>query len=185
MSRHTPASAARNSPLAWASAPFAAGTRICLLQIEAEQTSLYQGCVGELPEQQSLPIGSRQLGQGPLRHTPPSPLELEQAIAAVEDLIMPLAHQVRTDAHLLLLAPALAPLAAASRGASPLTRVQIERYFQQLAAQAEGDPRATSLFKPTPEFAAALLIVREWMHHLGFERLEFASSAAELPSLYL
>lgn len=110
------------------------------------------------------------------------PLELEQAIAAVEDLIMPLAHQVQADTPLLLLAPALAPLAAASRGASPLTRVQIERYFQQLAAQAEGDPRATSLFKPTPEFAAALLIVREWMHHLGFEQLEFGVTSADHPT---
>lgn len=179
-----PASAARHSPFALASAPFPAGTRICVLQIDAEQTSFYQGYVGEDPKPQRLPIGSRQLGQGPLRHTPPSPLELEQAIAEVEDRIMPLAHQIPVGEPLLLLllAPALAPLAEASQGAGPLTRVQIERYFQQLAAQAEGDPRATSLFTPTPEFAAALLIVREWMHHLGFEQFEFGLTTAEHPA---
>lgn len=178
-----PAPAARHSPFVLASAPFPAGTRIYVLQIDAEQTVFYQGGVGEDPKPQRLPIGSRQLGRGPLRHTPPSPLELEQAIAEVEDHIMPLAHQVPAGVPLLLLlAPALAPLAAVSQSPAPLHREQIERYFQQLAAQAEGDPRATSLFAPTPEFAATLLIVREWMHHLGFEQFEFALTTAEHPA---
>lgn len=177
-----PAPAARHSAFALASAPFPAGTRICVLQIDAEQTVFYQGGVGEDPKPQRLPIGNRQLGRGPLRHTPPSPLELEQAIAEVEDRIMPLARQSLANSRLLLLAPALAPLAAVSQSPAPLHREQIERYFQQLAAQAEGDPRATSLFAPTPEFAAALLIVREWMHHLGFEQIEFAATTAEHPT---
>ena len=169
------------SPFALATARFEPGTPVCVLQIDADATHLYHGHVGEEARHQSLPIGSQQLGRGPLRRTPPSPLELEQAIAEVEDRIMPLARQSLAPSRLLLLAPALAPLAAVSQGPAPLPREQIERYFQQLAAQAEGDPGATSLFAPTPEFAAALLIVREWMHHLGFEQLEFADSAAERP----
>ena len=38
-----------------------------------------------------LGIGLAQLGRGPFRHEPPSELELESAIAFVEDSVMPLA----------------------------------------------------------------------------------------------
>ena len=73
-------------------------------------------------------------------------------------------------------------------GGGPVDRLRVEHAGQRRQgerdghrAQAEGDPRASSLFEPTPEFAAALLIVREWMHHLGFERLEFGVTSADHP----
>ncbi len=52
-----------------------------------------------------------------------------------------------------------------------LPRVAMEQTFERLAAVAEGRPVALEGLPETPEFAAALLILREFMHHLGFSAI--------------
>lgn len=140
-----------------------AGSNLTLLVIEAQQLHCLHGT--DLPMmQQSLPIGFREFGQGPLRSTPPTPYELERAIAETEDQIMPLARKIQ-PATLYVICPLLASLRV---GLGPMTRDQIETYFRQLAAQSEGDPLAHGLPVLDSDTAGALLILREWLHHLGF-----------------
>ena len=72
--------------------------------------------------------GSLRLGAGPFRHAPPTPLELERAIALVEEAVMPLARQLALPSTLVVQAPDLAPLAAGSPAGS-LSIEQIETAF--------------------------------------------------------
>ena len=100
---------------------------------------------------------------GPFRRDPPTPLELEQAIMVVEDVLMPLAAHVPPHPLVELHSPV--PLAEAL-GSRVQSRENIERLFGQLVAMVEGDPLASAQLPRDRRFAAALLILREWMHHL-------------------
>ncbi|MFM4825381.1 hypothetical protein ACEUDJ_09475 [Aeromonas bivalvium] len=93
----------------------------------------------------------------------PTPLELEQAIMVVEDVLMPLAARIPPHPVLRLQSPV--PLAEAL-GSRVQSRENIERLFGQLVAMVEGDPLASAQLPKDRRFAAALLILREWMHHL-------------------
>ena len=54
-------------------------------------------------------------------------------------------------------------------GDNQLDRDLVEQAFGQLAAMAEGDPLAANQLPRDEYFAAVLLIVREWLHHLASE----------------
>jgi len=117
-----------------------------------------------------LPLGTSLLGEQWLRHAPPRPQELEGAIEAVEDLVMPL-HRVLPPAEALHVLAAdsalLAPLAQAR------TRDELEALFNRAAAIAQGRPASSDPALADPETVAALVILREVMHHLGFTQLRF------------
>jgi len=98
-----------------------------------------------------------------------TPLALEQAIMVVEDLLMQLAARIPPHPVLQLSCPV--PLAAIL-GGQELSRENIERLFGQLVAMVEGDPLAAARLPQDRRFAAALLILREWMHHLDAERVQ-------------
>ncbi len=111
----------------------------------------------------SLALGLDALTPGPFRRDPPSALELEQAIMVVEDVLMPLAARIPPHPVLHLQSPE--PLAEVL-GNRVQSRENIERLFGQLAAMVEGDPLASAQLPREKRIAAALLILREWMHHL-------------------
>lgn len=117
----------------------------------------------------ALTLGLDALTPGPFRRDPPTPLELEQAIMVVEDLLMPLAARIPPHPVVQLSSPV--PLAAIL-GGQELSRESIERLFGQLVAMVEGDPLAAAQLPQDRRFAAALLILREWMHHLDAERVQ-------------
>ncbi len=123
-----------------------------------------------------LPLGYRQLGRGALRQTPPDPWELEMAIAWVEDQIMPLARWLHPGT-LHVLCPPLAILRPNS-GQRALPREEVETWFQHLAAQSERDPLAHGWPILSTDAAGALLILREWLHHLGFTAVRIESEGA-------
>lgn len=126
-----------------------------------------------------LALGLDAMTPGPFRRDPPTPLEpeqailvaeelltpleLEQAIMVVEDVLMPLAAHVPPHPLVELHSPV--PLAEVL-GSHELSRESIERLFGQLVAMVEGDPLASAQLPRDRRFAAALLILREWMHHL-------------------
>lgn len=119
-----------------------------------------------------LAVGTNQLGNGPFRHRPPTPLELERAIEAVENVVMPLA-RVLTPGTALHTADAhghtLAALAHPGQPtATPVSIDGLEDVFNQLVAVSEGRPSASSGLPLDPAFAAWVLILREFMHHLRF-----------------
>ncbi|MFM4703245.1 hypothetical protein [Aeromonas bivalvium] len=111
----------------------------------------------------SLDLGLDALTPGPFRRDPPTPLELEQAIMVVEGVLMPLAARIPPHPVVQLHSPV--PLAEAL-GSHELSRESIERLFGQLVAMVEGDPLASAQLPRDRRIAAALLILREWMHHL-------------------
>ncbi|WP_404837805.1 hypothetical protein [Aeromonas media] len=111
----------------------------------------------------SLVLGLDALTPVPFRRDPPSALELEQAIMVVEDVLMPLAARIPPHPVLHLQSPV--PLAE-PLGSQVQSRENIERLFGQLVAMVEGDPLASAQLPKDRRFAAALLILREWMHHL-------------------
>lgn len=110
-----------------------------------------------------------------LRHEPPTPLELENAIAVVEDAVMPLAKRLPLPAQLTGTGSAIGALAQAAGktgvDGNRVTLGEVERLFQQLAAVSEGRPVASGGVPSSAVFAATLLIVREFMHHLGFDSI--------------
>ena len=55
-----------------------------------------------------------------------------------------------------------------------LTRDAVEALFQRLVSRSSGTPVAATRLPPQRDIAAALLILRECMHHLGFDRISRA-----------
>jgi hypothetical protein len=118
-----------------------------------------------------LGLGWRTLAREHLKHDPPSPLELENAIAAIEDgiaaarIAVPGASAAESADPFLREIAALAGLPA--QGQAALSREAVEQVFQRLASRAPGLPAG-------PRFAATLLILRELMHHLRIASLSLS-----------
>ncbi|MGL5812221.1 MAG: hypothetical protein ACRCYW_02645 [Aeromonas sp.] len=119
-----------------------------------------------------LAFGLDAMTPGPFRWDPPSALELEQAIMVVEDVLMPLTARIPPHEAFLLQSPY--PLAD-TLGGKTLSRESVEQLFGQFAAMVEGDPLAAANLPKARHFAATLLILREWMHHLDARQVVLAS----------
>lgn len=115
-----------------------------------------------------LPFGIGTLATDTVRHVPPTPLELETAIEVVEPAIMALGlHLPATTVLVLddagLLHSRLPPDAR--------HRDDVERLFQRVAAVALGRPAVREGLPADGRFVAAVLVLRELLHHLGVERV--------------
>jgi exopolyphosphatase/pppGpp-phosphohydrolase len=106
------------------------------------------------------------------RHAPPTGAELEHAIDVIEDALTAtrLGHASRgaltTRSALLRSLPGLA------REGGSLSIDEVESLFQRLALAASGRSTALDGIPADRETAAALLVLRETMHHLGFDRVQ-------------
>jgi hypothetical protein len=121
----------------------------------------------------SLPVGTATLW--PATASGPSAIAIENAIQAVEDQIEALVPRVPQGGRLVVSVDTLAPLqrggaiAGLERGAIALSRIESE--YQLLAARAVNAPSAHGSGFDDPAGDAVVLILREVMHHLGFEEL--------------
>ena len=119
-----------------------------------------------------LSAGWRTIARGHFRRSPPSPLDLENAIAAIEDeiarlrVLPPKGSRVRTKDALVRDIALAAGLPR--NGETILTLAAVEQAFQRLAAQAARGLRAGEGIPAGNEAAAALVILRELAHHLDF-----------------
>ena len=140
------------------------------LSLGAQTLTLTVGGVQHL-----LPTGIEPLVTGFGQHMP-SALALENAIAEVEDAIMPAAKLLPAQRHSLYGAdPLLLQVihsATANPQATTVSRDAIETLFSALTRRAERPGYADAQIPQTPEFAAALLVLRECMHHWGFAQLQ-------------
>ena len=132
-----------------------------------------------------LGIGLGQLGRGPFRHEPPSELELESAIAFVEDAVMPLAKVLPPSTNLVSSdAIALRLLALGQRAPGQATGVltleQVEHVFGELAAVSLGRPSSSSGVPTDGPFVSYVLVLREFMHHLAFGEISIEDAAPEV-----
>lgn len=125
----------------------------------------------------SLPVGTAVLW--PASPVGPSAIAIENAIQVVEDQIEGLLPRAPKGGRLLVSADTLAPLlrggAIAGLVQGTIALSQIEREYQLLAARAVGAPSARGSGFDDPAGDALVLILREVMHHLGFDALHAAA----------
>lgn len=128
------------------------------LHIGADSSLVTTGDGGTTLASLSIKLGARKTAADFFRHDPPTPLEWESAIQAIEDELER-ARTLQTGGELVAEGDALQELLATADGAISIEI--IERRFQaQVLAR-----HATPLGLPG---AATLLILREFMHHLEF-----------------
>jgi exopolyphosphatase/pppGpp-phosphohydrolase len=163
----------RDFALARARDSTAAGTT--LLHIGAEHTEVLSGHA-ERPEVTfRLAIGAQRTAAAFFRHEPPASHELEQAIDTVEDEVMR-ARTLRVDGTELV--STAAGLGEWARFASPaMTLETVEALFQRLASASLGHAGALAGLPAGREAAATLLILREFMHHLGYPAITVVDAA--------
>jgi hypothetical protein len=123
-----------------------------------------------------LPLTPRSLADAAFRHDPPTPQELEHAIDRVEDALT--ATRLRWEERGTLTAsdPNIRTLPGLEVEGGTLSRDDVEALFQQLTSASFGHPGACVGLPSGGESAAALVILRECMHHLGFEAVRSAAA---------
>lgn len=114
---------------------------------------------------QRLDLGASRIARDFFHHDPPTAREIERAIDAVEDQIMRLDRQRDTGRPLWSQSKTLQPWAAVS--GRTMTLEIVEQWFERLALAAQGRSDALDRLPPGREAAAALLVLREFMHHRG------------------
>jgi len=138
-----------------------------------------------------LALGSAQTARDFFRKALPTPLELETAIAWVEDEVHA-AHRRHHDWVADNVAvvtcstdPSLHEVATVAGIAQGPTRVlpldAMERLFNRLAAVAQGRPAVREGLPERADFAATVLVLRELMHHMPFAAVVLLE-ADSLPS---
>lgn len=153
-------------------AQLAPGTAITLLELGAQHTGVISGSGHAPATALVLAIGSQHTAHAFFRHAVPTPLELETAITTVEDEVTR-ARTILAPNSRLYSADALVRQIALLAGVPPaatlhLTLEAVEQTFNRLAALSLGRPATQDTLPPDAAFAAALLILREFMHHLQF-----------------
>lgn len=149
-----------------------ASTPITVLHIGEEQTAVATGTRNQPDALLVLSIGSKKTAADFFRHTPPLPGELENAIMVVEDEVSRLRAITAADSMLLTADPVIREIAlisgAPGQSALILAIEAMERTFEKLTAVTLGRPASSAGIPASPAFAATLLILREFMHHLQF-----------------
>lgn len=105
-----------------------------------------------------------------LKNEPATAVELEAAIAAIEDELMPAIPSLPGHRCLVTSEPVVHQIAGLASGTddSRLEVTDVERLFNRLVDVAYGTPAKVLGIPENREFAASLLYLRELMHHAGF-----------------
>ena len=155
-----------------ARAGVAEGTAITLLHIGEEQTAVATGTGTEPDAVLVFAIGSKRTAADFFKHTPPTPGELENAILVVEDEVSRLRTITANASALFSAGPDIREIALAAgvpnQPVMILALDAVEQTFDRLAALTLGRPASSAGIPATATFAATLLILREFMHHLQF-----------------
>jgi exopolyphosphatase/pppGpp-phosphohydrolase len=122
-----------------------------------------------------MPLGAIQIGRRHFKHETPTALEIEHAIEVIEDELFRIRESVASDSTLYTADEAIRQIAGVAgiddQGELVLRRDLVEQTFDRLAALAMGRPITQDVIPTNPEFAATLLILREFMHHLQFSSI--------------
>lgn len=151
---------------------FPAGTPIAMLHIGEQETVIAAGTGSEPESVLKLAIGSQKTATEFFLHTPPSPGEIEKAIMQIEDEITRAREMTAGYSMLVTSDPYIREIVHVASGhagsAMQLTVDAIEQVFALLASHSPGRPPSIAGTSVNPAFAATLLILREFMHHLRF-----------------
>ncbi|GAT62487.1 hypothetical protein [Paludibacter jiangxiensis] len=121
-------------------------------------------------------IGFEKTANQFFRHNPPTPGEVENAIMVVEDEVMQVSKLIPAGTHLFSFDVAVKEIYAQlepyqQSSARLLYRHDVEAIFGRLSTIISGRPVSSDTLPQTATFAAALLILREVMFHLGFDEV--------------
>jgi exopolyphosphatase/pppGpp-phosphohydrolase len=146
-----------------------------LLEIGPEHTTIAMRDGADAPVHLVLQLGTTRIARSHFRHAPPTPQELEDAIQAIEDELASAHRVIKGDSMLVTKDAAIRELARVA-GASPnptlnLSRDAVEATFNRMVARSSGRPAERDGLPSDAQFTAALLILRELMHHLSFESI--------------
>lgn len=160
--------------------PDAAGARpLVVLHIGAVQTVVTVGAQAQPAQAWTLPIGADQLAHAHFDDVASGSrlraLAIEQAIADVEDQVMPLGRQLPPEAHLVTRDAGVAEIAALAGVSGPrpmrLSVDAVEQVFNRWVAIAAGRPVTQDRLSDSGTFAARLLMLREILHHWPFTEI--------------
>ena len=155
------------------------GTAIIDLHIGVDHTTVSKSLVGVPAGFIVLAIGSGTTAAEFFKQAPPTPLEMEHAIQAVEDEVMRARTLATPDCTLLTHDASIRHLALRSgvlAGQSMLLSIDaVERQFDLLAALTQGRPSTSAGIPTDIGYASTLLILREFMHHLQFSAITITS----------
>jgi exopolyphosphatase/pppGpp-phosphohydrolase len=148
---------------------------IAVLHIGAQQTLLASGDGSEPSANIALEIGSQRTSAEFFQHSPPTPLELENAIMTVEDEVARARTAIANGSTLFSCDAAVHAIALfaglADQPVVTLSLATMERTFERLTAVSLGRPAAHEGLPTDAAFAATLLILREAMHHMNFSSI--------------
>lgn len=140
------------------------------LRLEDQRTTLADGTAPDVV----LAVGVRGIADAYFRHDPPTPLEIERALDAIEDALSATRLRQAARGELLTNDPLLHALPGLQASGARLARDEVEALFQRLASASLGHPGALAGGPSGRDAAAALLILRECMHHLGYDSVRRA-----------
>jgi exopolyphosphatase/pppGpp-phosphohydrolase len=160
-----------------------AGTPITMLHIGEQETAVVTGAGTEPEKCMLLEIGSRKTAAEFFLHTPPSPGEIENAIMRVEDEITRVREMITGYAMLVTMDASVREIALLSGiHAGPAMQLAVdgvEQTFSLFASYSFGRPASIAGIPGDSAFAATLLILREFMHHLKFASISVRDRLAD------
>jgi exopolyphosphatase/pppGpp-phosphohydrolase len=149
-----------------------AGTPVTVLHIGEQETAVVTGAGAEPEKCLLLAMGSRKTAADFFLHMPPSPGEIENAIMRVEDEITRVREMIAGYSMLVTMDASIREIALITGiQAGPAMQLPVdgvEQTFSLLAGYLLGRPASIAGIPGDPAFAATLLILREFMHHLKF-----------------
>lgn len=152
---------------------------IAVLHIGEDRSAVACGGSAQPDTVLVLEIGTRKTAVRHFRHDAPTADELENAITAIEDALMPVRAQIPDGSTLKSMDAGIRDIAhAAGLPHQPKLKVHrdsVEQTFRRMADVAHGRPAAHDPLPQGTAFAARLLILREFMHHMGFEEIAIRS----------
>jgi hypothetical protein len=148
------------------------GTPITVIHIGEKQPAVAAGTGAEPGTVFKLSIGSRKSAAEYFQHNPPTAIEIENSIVAVEDAVVNARTIIAGGSAFFTSDEAIHKIALIAgvpdRAELTLTRDAMERTFERLIALMLGRPASQEGIPTNFAFAATLLILREFMHYMQF-----------------
>lgn len=148
---------------------------VTIIQLKDKQFILKIVESGKTNASASIEAGDIQSILDNLKHEPAQAIELESAIAVIEDQLMPLIKNLPKRRCLVTSEEAFWNIAkvAGFKAADNLQLdiATVEEIFNRLADVAYGTPASRLGVPENREFAAAVLFLRELMHHASFNSI--------------
>lgn len=119
----------------------------------------------------SMQVGPRALAEKAVRHDPPTSGEVEHVIDLIEEVLSGIGGARVNHGLLSVSDPLLQQLPGLDHPGAILDRDAVEILFQRLASRAFGRPVHEDELPHGRAIAAALLVLRECMHHLDFDQV--------------